>query len=84
MVEVRAARNAQLGKELWQAIVLPEGVNQQCLLPVGQELQIDSQAFFNSSLALFKRSRSSCSYLTSRRSDSSWRSSSACSGAGGD
>ncbi len=46
MVEVRAKRKTQLCKELWQAIVLPEGVNQQCLLPVGQELQIDAQAFF--------------------------------------
>ncbi|MPN27914.1 hypothetical protein SDC9_175348 [bioreactor metagenome] len=46
MVEVRATRKTQLCKELWQAIVLPEGVNQQCLLPVRQELQIDAQAFF--------------------------------------
>ena len=45
MVEVRATRKVQLCKELWQAIVLPEGVNQQCLLPVGQELQVDAQAF---------------------------------------
>jgi len=29
MVEVRTARKIQLCKELWQAIVLPEGVNQQ-------------------------------------------------------
>ena len=46
MVEVRAPRKTQLSKKLWQAIVLVEGVNQQCLLPVGQELQIDTQAFF--------------------------------------
>jgi len=46
MVEVRTTRKIQLCKELWQAIVLPEGANQQCLLPVGQELQVDAQAFF--------------------------------------
>lgn len=46
MVEVRATRKTRLCKELWQAIVLPEGVHQQCLLPVGQELQIDTQVFF--------------------------------------
>ena len=38
MVEVGATRKTQLCQELWQTIVLPEGVNQQCLLPVGQEL----------------------------------------------
>ena len=53
MVEVRTTRQIQLCKELWQAIVLHESVNQQCLLPVGQELQVDAQAFFNSPLALF-------------------------------
>ena len=46
MVEVRASCKTQLCKELRQVIVLPEGVNQQCLFPVGQELQIDVQAFF--------------------------------------
>ena len=46
MVEVRATCNAQLCEELRQAVMLLEGVNQQCLLPVGQELQIDAQAFF--------------------------------------
>jgi len=46
MVEARASRPFQPGKELWQTIELFEGVNQQCLLPVRQELQIDAQAFF--------------------------------------
>jgi hypothetical protein len=46
MVEVRAARQIQLSKELWKSIKLLEGINQQCLLPVGQELQIDAQSFF--------------------------------------
>lgn len=42
MVEVRASREFQLGKEIWQTIDTFEGVNQQCLLPVGQELQINA------------------------------------------
>jgi hypothetical protein len=46
MVKVRTARQTQLHKELWKGIELFEGVNQQCLLPVGQELQIDAQVFF--------------------------------------
>ena len=46
MVKVRAPREIQLSKELWKGIELFEGVNQQCLLPVGQELQIDAQVFF--------------------------------------
>ena len=32
--------------------MLLEGVNQQCLLPVGQELQIDAQAFFSQFIGL--------------------------------
>jgi hypothetical protein len=35
-----------MSMELWHGIELFEGINQQCLLPVGQELQIDAQAFF--------------------------------------
>jgi hypothetical protein len=35
MVKVRAPRQIQLSKELWQGIELFEGVNQQCLLPIG-------------------------------------------------
>lgn len=46
MVEVRAARQLQLGKELWQGVELFEGVNQHRLIPSGQELPIDAQAFF--------------------------------------
>jgi hypothetical protein len=34
MVEVRATGKTQLGKELWQSIVLPEGVNQQAPSPI--------------------------------------------------
>ena len=51
--ELRAAHNTQLCNELWQAIVLPEDFNQQCLLP-WQELEIDAQALFKGSLALSK------------------------------
>ena len=47
MVEVLASGQCQLNKELRQRIELFEGVNQRCLLPVGKELQIDAQAFFN-------------------------------------
>jgi hypothetical protein len=61
MVEVRASRQTYLGEQLRQPIDIFEGVNQLCLLPISQEVQIDAQAFFKSSLALFRRSCSSCS-----------------------
>lgn len=66
MVEVRAGRKAQLCKELRQAIVLPDGVDPQCLLPVGQNCRSTPRPF-NSSLALFKRLCSSRSCRTSSR-----------------
>ena len=46
MIEVGAAGKAQLGQEIRQRMGLFEGVNQQRLLPVRQELQVDAQAFF--------------------------------------
>lgn len=46
MVELRASGNSHLGKQLWQAINFLEGVNQMCLLPITQDLQIDAQVFF--------------------------------------
>ena len=55
MVEVRAKRETLLCNEFWQAIVLPESVNQQRLLQVGQELQIDAQAFFLQFIGLFQK-----------------------------
>ena len=51
MIEIQTARKIQLRKEFWQALVLPEGVNQP-LLPVGQELQVDAQAFFKQFIGL--------------------------------
>src|SRR5690242_17477831 len=59
-----------------------EGINQQGLLPVRQELQVDAEAFFIISLAFFKRSCSSCGRRISRRSDSTCRSSCTRSGWG--
>ncbi|CUX68395.1 hypothetical protein AGR5A_pb0023 [Agrobacterium genomosp. 5 str. CFBP 6626] len=46
VVEVRAPRNPHLQKQFWQSIGVFEGVNQLCLFPITQELQIDAQAFF--------------------------------------
>lgn len=45
MVEVGAAGNWKLGKQLWQAINFLKGVNQLGLLPITQDLQIDAQVF---------------------------------------
>tara|TARA_B100001778_G_scaffold310852_1_gene293354 strand:- start:709 stop:1143 length:435 start_codon:yes stop_codon:yes gene_type:complete len=43
VVEVRASGNSQRGEQLWQAIHFFEGVDQLCLLPITQDLQIDAQ-----------------------------------------
>jgi hypothetical protein len=66
MVEVRTSCQPQLGKQIWQPIEIFEGVDQQCLPPIAQELQINAQAFLRSSLAFFKRSRSICNYRISQ------------------
>ena len=84
MIKVGAAGYIKFGEELWQRVGVSQGVNQPGLLLVAQERQVDAQAFFNSSLAFFKMSCSSCSCRTSRRSDSTCRSSSARSGSGGE
>ena len=78
LIKIGTASKAQPGQKGWQRMGLSQGINQQGLLPVRQELQVDTQAFFfSSSLAFLKRSCSSCKFRTSRRSDSSCRSSSA-------
>ena len=64
-----------------------EGVNQQRLLAVGQELQADAQAFFYDFTGLlqevvFELQMSDNGCRMSRRSDSTWRSSSARSSCG--
>jgi hypothetical protein len=46
VVKVGAPGNLQLGEEFWQAIAIFKGVNQLCLFPIAQDLQIDAQAFF--------------------------------------
>ncbi len=46
VVEVRTTRNPQLHKQFRQSIGIFEGVNQLCLLPITEELQIDAQTFF--------------------------------------
>jgi len=46
VVEVGAPRQVQLGKQFRHSIDIPKGVNQLCLLPITQDLQIDAQAFF--------------------------------------
>ena len=46
MIKVRATGKAQFTQELWQCIGLFQGINQQRLFPIAQELQVDAQAFF--------------------------------------
>ena len=46
MVEIGASNKAQSGQKIWQRMGLSQGINQQGLLPVHQELQVDAQAFF--------------------------------------
>lgn len=46
VVEVRASGNLQRGEQIWQAIHFFNGVNQLCLLPITQDLQIVAQDFF--------------------------------------
>ncbi|MCY1236449.1 hypothetical protein D9M72_491040 [compost metagenome] len=52
------------------------GINQLCLFPIAQALQVDAPVFFLSSFALFRRSFSSCRRCKSRRSASICRCSS--------
>jgi hypothetical protein len=63
VIEV-GVRPSQVRKELLERIGVLQGVNQQCLLPVAQELRGDARPFFNSSLAFFNRSCSSCKRRT--------------------
>ena len=51
MVEVRVASKACRGKQLGQRVSLAQGINLQCLLPIGQELQADALVFFSNSFA---------------------------------
>jgi hypothetical protein len=84
MVEVRATRQIQLCKELWQAIVLLEGVNQQCLLPVATGAADRRPGLFLTVHWPSSRDPVRAQLPDFARSDSSWRSSSSRSGDGGD
>jgi len=46
VIEVRAARQVQLSQQFRQRVRVLQGVNQQGLLPIAQELRGDAQAFF--------------------------------------
>lgn len=46
MVKIRAAREVKFNKKFRQRIRWLQGVNQQCLFPVAQKLQIDAQVLF--------------------------------------
>jgi len=82
MIKVRAARKIKFDEEFRERINWLQGVNQQRLLPVGQELQIDAQIFFNSSFAFFNKSCSSCNCLMFSCKDSTCRCRSVVSGVG--
>ena len=59
VVEIGTASQAKFAKQLCERVDGFQGVNQQSLLPIAQELRVDAQAFFSSSLAFFKMSCSS-------------------------
>ena len=46
MIKVGAACKVKFGKEFWQRVGLSQGINQPCLLPIGQKWEVDAQAFF--------------------------------------
>lgn len=54
VIEVGASGNSQLGEQFRQAIAFLKGVNQLCLLPITQDLQIDAQVFFYEFIGLLQ------------------------------